>query len=213
VREPVPAGTGNSVSSARRSLVRRRAIGFTLVEVLIAIAIMAILAAAVIPTIQGRLASARADAIIGELQSLQNGVMLFYRDVGRYPQRLDYLTALPAGANDLCGKPIQSANSSRYRGPYVTRPINTFSSLTSGVEVFTIGTGDEVDVVAKVAANVAISNGGAHRALQLWMESLESTVADDIDFKVDGRKDSFTGLIRYESGILKWSIPIAAGAC
>jgi hypothetical protein len=41
----------------------------------------------------------------------------------------------------------------------------------------------------------------------------ESTTADAIDLKIDGTKDRFSGLIRWEANTLKWSIPIAAGAC
>src|SRR4051812_7443440 len=71
---------------ARSNAGRRR--GFTLAEILVSVAIIAILAAAVIPTVYGRIRSARADGDIAELQALQNGILLFYRDVGRYPLRL-----------------------------------------------------------------------------------------------------------------------------
>ena len=195
----------------RRAAARRRT-GFSLAEILVAITIVAFLTAMLVPTIYGRLQSARADAIIGELQGLQNGLMRFYTDVGRYPARLDMLNTLKSSDGDSCGLvAIPDLNIARFRGPYVNRSIvmANFPIVTK----FAIATGDSIDsVLARLNITTAT---GTQRVLQISVYGPEQAVADDIDRKVDGTVDATHGIIFYSSAgkIVKWTMPIKSAAC
>src|SRR3954453_13216157 len=108
-------------------LTMKRRMGFTLAEVLVAVTIIAVLAAVLMPTVRGRLQEGYEDAIINEFTNLATAVNAYRQDVGHYPPELDYLTALPTGPDDFCGRNLMSADSAKWRGPYVSRIITTAS--------------------------------------------------------------------------------------
>ncbi len=101
--------------------------GFTLAEVLIAIAIIALLAAVTIPTFMARITSGEGQALASELGALGEGIRRYQENVGAYPPRLDYLSVLPATPTDICSPPAALSNREQagWRGPYVTRNIPT----------------------------------------------------------------------------------------
>jgi len=68
--------------------VRRRT-GFTLIEVLIVIVVIAILAAIVIPRLLGAGRAAREASLRADLETIRKGVALFQADAGTYPESLD----------------------------------------------------------------------------------------------------------------------------
>jgi general secretion pathway protein G len=100
----------------RRSLKK----GFTLVELLIVIIIIAILAAIVVPKFADSGLRSKEAALKSNLKLLRNAVELFKADTAAYPANLNDLAATtpPASGLDQSGnpKPISAAN---YRGPYV----------------------------------------------------------------------------------------------
>lgn len=184
---------------------------FSLAEILISLAIIALLAAVVVPTVFSRLESARGDAIIGEMQALQNGVLLFYRDVGRYPARLDFLNTLASGDFDSCGVAIPAPNFAKYRGPYINRSIVMINPPTN--TKYILATGDSVEsAISRVNITTAT---GTQRVLQILVSGPDQTVADDIDAKIDGAVNAGAGIIHYATvgKIVKWSIPIRSAAC
>lgn len=68
--------------------------GFTLIEIIIAMAILAILAGAVTPLVFKELVRAREEATEIELNALQEGLLNFYEDTGRFPSESEGLVAL-----------------------------------------------------------------------------------------------------------------------
>lgn len=82
--------------------------GFTLVEVVVAVAIVAILAAAVTPLAFREMTRAREDATLDELASLRQGLLDFYEDTGRFPSEAEGLGAL-----------VADPGVSGWQGPYV----------------------------------------------------------------------------------------------
>lgn len=79
----------------------RRARGFTLIELLVVLAIVATLAALVLPRYFGQVEAARETVLRENLRSTRDLIGKFYGDHGRYPDSLQelvdrrYLAALP----------------------------------------------------------------------------------------------------------------------
>jgi general secretion pathway protein G len=83
--------------------------GFTLVELLVVLAILGLLVALVTPQVLKYLARARTDAARIEIQTLGNALDLYHIDMQRYPTQEEGLAAL-----------VQSPpNSDRWNGPYL----------------------------------------------------------------------------------------------
>lgn len=94
---------------ADQSRVRSGERGLTLFELLVVLAIIALLATIIAPRVIGYLGRAKSDVARSQLASLSTSVELFYFDVGRYPTKAESLGALvsaPSGA-------------AAWRGPYL----------------------------------------------------------------------------------------------
>jgi len=68
--------------------------GFTLIEIVIAVAIVAIMAGTIAPFAFREIARTREDATGRELAVLHNGLLDFYEDTGRFPSEAEGLLAL-----------------------------------------------------------------------------------------------------------------------
>jgi len=68
--------------------------GFTLIEIIIAVAIVAILAGTVTPLAFREYMRAREDATLAELATLEQALLAFYEDTGRLPTEAEGLAAL-----------------------------------------------------------------------------------------------------------------------
>jgi len=68
--------------------------GFTLIEIVIAVAIVAILAGSIAPMVFREIERAREEATLQELATLRGGMLEFYEDTGRFPSEGEGLMAL-----------------------------------------------------------------------------------------------------------------------
>jgi len=75
---------------------RCREQGFTLLEMMVVIAIIGLIAALVVPQIMGHMDKARARTTKLQIRELENGVDLFKLENGFYPARLEDLVVRPA---------------------------------------------------------------------------------------------------------------------
>ncbi|MCP4571191.1 MAG: prepilin-type N-terminal cleavage/methylation domain-containing protein [bacterium] len=90
---------------------RRHRRGFTLMEVIVAVAIVAIMAGAVAPVVFKQINNARSAATLDELSSLETALVDFYDDTGRFPSEAEGLAALVVDPG-LAG----------WEGPYLQTP-------------------------------------------------------------------------------------------
>ncbi|MCB1773537.1 MAG: type II secretion system major pseudopilin GspG [Gammaproteobacteria bacterium] len=88
------------------SLARRR--GFTLIELIVVIALIAVLAAVVAPNLLGKASDANRKSAAVQIEKISNAVELFRLETGQYPESLDDLVTRPAGLD-------------RWNGPYVKK--------------------------------------------------------------------------------------------
>lgn len=88
---------------------RRRARGFTLVELLVVLVILALLFGLVVPRTIDYLGRAKSDVAKLQIQTLGQALDLFHLDNGRYPTQEEGLKALV----------VRPTNAPRWKGPYL----------------------------------------------------------------------------------------------
>ena len=67
---------------------RRNKLGFTLVELLVVIVVLAVLAAIVLPKFMNSSVRSKESALKSDLKLMRNAVSLFQADTGKYPSTL-----------------------------------------------------------------------------------------------------------------------------
>ena len=97
-----------SISSGRR-VVRQAEAGFTLVEMLVVIAIIGLIMGLVGPRVLNYLGESKVKAAKLQIESFSNSLDLFYLDVGRYP----------TGGEGLAALAQRPGNTSIWNGPYL----------------------------------------------------------------------------------------------
>ena len=115
-------------------MVSRKHKGFTLIEMLIVIVVIAILALIVIPRLLGAGRKAKEATLRGDLHQIRNAIQQFEADLGDYPASLDQLVALKATPPSGAGGTGLDLDSNGYQGPYLRTPdgglpIDPFTAL------------------------------------------------------------------------------------
>lgn len=176
----------------------RKRRGFSLAEILVAIAIVAVVAAVVIPSIGGQLRSGDESRVQQDLTAIRTGVEQFLADVRRYPKDVGQLVKAPdstASPTALVGGAISNAQVRRWRGPYISK--DSATALKTGFDA-TMGGGFGDTTVSGV------------RYLQIRIPSFDSTNAARLDAKMDDGVIT-TGQIRFlmSTGVLHYlALPI-----
>ena len=100
-------------------MVSRKHKGFTLIEMLIVIVVIAILALIVIPRLLGAGRKAKEATLRGDLHQIRNAIQQFEADCGDYPADLDQLQTAPTGGNGGSGVMLDVTG---WQGPYLRTP-------------------------------------------------------------------------------------------
>src|SRR3954453_12896025 len=94
---------------------RRHRRGFTLVEVLVVMIILAILAAVVVPRVVGRTEDARRSRATSDIAALDTALDLYKADNGKYPATEQGLQALRESPGDV----------KNWNGPYLKKAVGS----------------------------------------------------------------------------------------
>jgi general secretion pathway protein G len=82
--------------------------GFTLIELIVVIALVAVLAAVVAPNLLGKASEANRKSALVQLEKIASAVELYRLETGRYPEEMIDLVEQPSGLD-------------RWQGPYVRK--------------------------------------------------------------------------------------------
>jgi len=80
--------------------------GFTLLEILIVVAIIGLIASLIVPNLIGRFEKSKEEIAKAQIEMLSSAIEAFRLDVGRYPNTLDELI---------------NCNDPNWRGPYLAK--------------------------------------------------------------------------------------------
>lgn len=167
---------------------RRRRSGFTIIEILVTVGILAVLAAVIIPAVRPRYNHANAAGIIQTLQQLRQAIDAYREDVERYPTSILQLQSRPpagqAPMTDICGAQVSSAwFNAKWRGPY----------LAQRVEAIGLQVGNST-----VSAQLGYDNLGNRLAnVLIRVATVDRTVAVLVDEAFDAQMDHNDGTIRW----------------
>lgn len=133
----------------------KKSVGFTLIELMVVILILAILAALIVPRVIGRTNDAKRAKAATDVKTLASALQSFRIDCDRFPTTEEGLAALRQAPSDLQGK---------WHGPYLDSispdPWGTeyqysfpgaegresFTLLSFGADAQSGGSGDDADI-------------------------------------------------------------------
>lgn len=177
---------------------RRGTAGFSLAEILVALALLALLAAVLLPTVAGQILKGDATRVTQDLNAVRSGVEQFLADVHRYPGRYTdmsrVITTTAASNSDILGNAYNSGMVSKWKGPYVTK--DTVSSPVAGSVETGFG-GSIRNTFMKV------QNTNAIDYLTVVITGISASDFDKVDEQIDGPSTSpagrTAGLLRFVS--------------
>jgi prepilin-type N-terminal cleavage/methylation domain-containing protein len=172
--------------------------GFTLAEVLVTVAIIALLAAALVPIVAGQLRRGDVTRVSSDLAAVRTALEAFLADVRRVPLHVEHLMRpLEVADTDINGNAYPAGLRDRWAGPYLNR-----EQLGSQKNVPTGFGGVIRDSIETTAV------GGVNWATVV-VDSLLVSEFNSIDLAVDGEANSSTGKLRYSAGLLRFlAVPI-----
>lgn len=135
----------NSDNHQAKSKGNKRQAGFTLLELMIGVAIIAILGAIVAPFMNST--KSKATAMLSSMDSLGQGASLLNQDGGCYPTLLRALNTQADSANSFCGINMTS----NWRGPYAKGA--TFNAAGAAM-LDTVATGITATIVRDTTTGV-----------------------------------------------------------
>jgi general secretion pathway protein G len=148
--------TSFSHSISQRAARAGREAGFTLIEIMVVIAIIGILATLIVPKIMGRPDEARATAAKHDVGTLVQAIKLYRLDIGRYPTTEQGVKALvekpttePIPANWKAGGYLDSVPKDPWGNPYQYSNPGTRGEIdvySFGADGKSGGTGTDADI-------------------------------------------------------------------
>lgn len=196
---------GMSVSIERRPnfTVRR---GFTVMEIVVAVALMAILTAITFPTISKYLSDQEIDTTASTLTDLKNAIASFRATVGNSPSRLTHLTkAIASTDSTSCtgrapATPLTlygATNAPKWltTGPFYPKPLSVYGT------VLPIGTAS--DTLFRTAASLTAS------FLNITIHFVRFQDADALNDLMDGPGDGNNADRSNSTGVIRWTAPNA----
>jgi prepilin-type N-terminal cleavage/methylation domain-containing protein len=180
--------------------------GFTLPEVLVTVAIVAVLAAIVVPTVTNQIGKGDDTNLQTNAGSVATTITAFVSDVRKFPGRLQHLVTAPVAADlDVTGSAYGAASVARWRGPYQNGSLKAYASTSPTDSIFW-GLAYAVDSLSDTSFTAANGYVG------VTLGGVPSTAAAlHIDSLIDGGTGAALGSLRWAgspptNGRLVWLV-------
>lgn len=170
----------------RNRILRR---GFSLGELLVGMAIIAVLAAVILPAVAGQVTKSDATRTIQDLSSLRTGVEQFQADVRRYPKKLSHLTRAITGQSDINGTNYPANLIARWKGPYLSRDTTgALGGLVTGYGAVMM------DSLVKITYQPGVDY------VTVRVSGITQTDFERMDAEIDGAISATNGVLRWVTG-------------
>lgn len=171
--------------------------GFTLPEVLVTVAIVAVLAAVVVPTVTSQIGKGDDANFQSSVSNVRTGITAFVSDTRRFPRRLSHLYNPITGLNDLTGNAYGNT-ATRWKGPYAS------GSMLSGDSV-ALSLAFLQDSL--IDSNLVAGTSGYVVASLLGVTSAAAVAR--LDTLIDGGTGADAGILQWPAVITNGSVKLA----
>jgi prepilin-type N-terminal cleavage/methylation domain-containing protein len=177
--------------------------GFTLIEMLVTLAILAGLAALIAPSLLAEFDRARIDRALTTLESIADAIVAFEDDVGEHPASITQLNSpLVSGDADICGSNYNGGERNRWGGPYLDR--------------LTPPGGIDIDV-GTIPDNFFYDSAPTPDILFILINGIQEQDILSLDDRLDGDGGQGTGVIQWTNpdanGVVTGGYAIPIGTC
>ena len=169
---------------ARNEKTQTRRSGFTLPEVLVAVAMVGVLAAVTLPAVMSQVNKSEISRVVQDLQNISQASQLYRTDTGAWPTSTDQLI---------------TSTASGWNGPYLART-STGNMVT--------GTGATI----LSSLGTATPSGASGNFLQITVNDITNADAQSVDGQLDAGLTttwSSTGVVREASSTGIYYYPVA----
>ncbi|MDQ6718266.1 MAG: type II secretion system GspH family protein [Gemmatimonadota bacterium] len=174
-----------------------------MIEVLVTLAIIAVMAAVMIPSLSSRVRVSNSTNVSQNLKTINDAIQKYRENVGYYPSQLVLLTTKPTTANtDACGITLSTTDVTLWQGPYLSLTV-TSNGIKSGDATIR-------NNLVRSPTNTS-SSTVMDGTLSIFADSVTTAMATDVEGSLDaGSTDFTTGTIRYTaaSSTLTYLLPI-----
>lgn len=170
--------------------------GFTLIEILVALILIALLIGAVVPSVLNQVTKGETNRLLEDLDAVSTGMQTFRVDVNRWPGDLE----------DLIFRPVAGSSTDLDidDSQYTTGMVNKWAgSYLDGVELTASGTlitGADGVIESDFDDDSYTLNG--EKYVTVTVTGLPASQVSAIDVAVDGETDAAAGRIRTSSTIV-----------
>lgn len=161
--------------------------GFSLLEMVVVMALIAILATVVVPAVIAQTAKGEAARVLSDLEAVTTGVKVYRVETSRWPSSITHLVQRPLATDmDLDSTALNQGLVDRWNGSYLEQPVP--GPRATGF-------------AGKIRDAFTKTDDGF---LALEIESLAEDHQRQIDRVIDGAVNAASGRVTYGAGVLTY---------